>query len=69
MQFTAQMNVLAVNLISAPLTFVVGVMTLYAMLPTTFARALVVALIQFAFVAMIGMIMFVGFGGLELMRR
>ena len=31
--------------------------------------ALVVALIQFAFVAMIGMIMFVGFGGLELMRR
>jgi hypothetical protein len=68
-QFAGRMSPIVANLISAPLTLVVGVLMLYAWLPTTFARAFALALIQLVFVAMIGMIMFVMFGGLELMQR
>jgi len=39
---------------------------LYSMLPTTFLRALALSLIQYVILATIGMIMFIGFGGLEL---
>ena len=60
---------MAANLISMPFTFVMGVMVLWSTLPTTFARAFVIAVIQFVCLAMIGLIMFVQFGGLELMRR
>ena len=61
---------MAANLISMPFTFVYsGVMVLWSTLPTTFARAFVIAVIQFVCLAMIGLIMFVQFGGLELMRR
>ncbi|MEI8371728.1 MAG: hypothetical protein WCJ35_02730 [Planctomycetota bacterium] len=63
---TEQLSPITANLISTPLTFVLGVLMLYSMLPTTFLRALALSLIQYVILATIGMIMFIGFGGLEL---
>jgi hypothetical protein len=67
--FTEHLSLITANLIATPLSFALGVLMLYAMLPTTFLRALAVSLIQYVLLTTIGMIMFIGFGGLELMRR
>jgi len=67
--FTEQLSPITANLIATPLTFGLGVLMLYALLPTTFLRALALSLIQYVIVATIGMVMFIEFGGLELMRR
>jgi len=67
--FTEHLSLMTAQLIATPLTFVLGVLMLYAMLPTTFLRALVLSLIQHAILAMMGILMFIEFGGLELVRR
>ena len=66
---SGDLSLTGANLLATPLSFTLGIIMLYGMFPTTFARALVVSLIQYVFLAMIGMVMFIEFGGLELMMK
>jgi hypothetical protein len=66
---TGDLSPTVANLLATPLTFMLGVVMLYGMLPTTFSRACVVFLLHFVFLTIINLLLFVSFGGLELLQR